>query len=222
MRAGFLSEIWNSLVDVHICFFMAGLNTASCVPEPAPEPNCMHFQFFFSPFNSLASGRRKKKKRNEATYSGLDTYKTWQCPWEPVYIPTSIWRNINIYGAPCFPSLHYTHRPCRFISPDAVSESNELQQGPEPRENALCHLHSYLLSQGRIASGCLLKHRLCLDLQSTPQKGGPRALKMKWQLYPSADHQTVSALQTCRELLEQSTVCISVFCLSQQPTTGVR
>jgi len=49
VKVGFLSEIWYSLLHVHICFFTAGLplNTASCVTEPVPGTELQAFSFFF-------------------------------------------------------------------------------------------------------------------------------------------------------------------------------
>lgn len=145
VRAGFLSEIWNSLVDVHICFLMAVLNTASCVPEPAPGPNCMHFQVFFLLLIALHLGEGKKKGTRQII-QGLTPTRRGNVPGSLSTYKQAFGGILIFMDAPCFPSLHYTHRPCRSISPHAASESNELQQGPEPPENTPSHLHSYLLS----------------------------------------------------------------------------
>lgn len=95
-----------------MCIFVSLWQGWTLPPVFLSQPQDPTALSVFFPFNSFASGRRKK--RNEANYAGLDTYKTWQCPWEPVYIQTSIWRNINIYGCslPPLSTLH-THR---FIS----------------------------------------------------------------------------------------------------------
>lgn len=58
VKVGFLSEIWYSLLHVHICFLTVRLllNTASCVTEAVTSKH-------FSPFNRFVLGR---KRRNEA------------------------------------------------------------------------------------------------------------------------------------------------------------
>lgn len=105
---------WN-LVFCYMCIFVSSLQGYCWTLPPvfasqSPGPGCKHL---FFPFNSFALGR---KRRNGANYTGLDTYKTWQRPWEPVYKQAS--RGVLIFMAA--PPLLYIHRPCRFISPDAM------------------------------------------------------------------------------------------------------
>lgn len=122
VRAGFLSEIWNSLLDVHICFFTAGLNTASCVPEPAPGPSCMHFQFFF-PFNSSASGRRKKGTRQ--IIQGLTPTRRGSVPGSLSTYKQAFGGILIFMDAPCFPSRHCTHTDlvdsCHQMQPESLT-----------------------------------------------------------------------------------------------------